>query len=220
VPGKMIRVVSIPDVDSEACGGLHVDRTGKIGPIRIVRSKRIQDGVVRIEYVSGMAAVKAMQDDRDTVAAVSEELNVPRNQVRDAVVRTRTELRSAQKALDSLKCEMSQNASGDLLSKAVDVDGVRVVCHMASEGEDVDQISKTLSENADVLAVVAAAGPKVRILVSRGKDVGVDCREVLKGIMSIVGGGGGGKPDFAQGGGGVFANIPGALERVKKGVFQ
>ncbi len=220
VPGKMIRVVSIPDVDSEACGGLHVDRTGKIGPIRIVRSKRIQDGVVRIEYVSGMAAVKAMQDDRDTVAAVSEELNVPRNQVRDAVVRTRTELRSAQKALDSLKCEMSQNASGDLLSKAVDVDGVRVVCHMASEGEDVDQISKTLSENADVLAVVAAAGPKVRILVSRGKDVGVDCREVLKGIMSIVGGGGGGKPDFAQGGGGNQNMVGEALTNVSEVVKQ
>ena len=212
VPGKMIRVVSIPDVDSEACGGLHVDRTGKIGPIRIVRSKRIQDGVVRIEYVSGMAAVKAMQDDRDTVAAVSEELNVPRNQVRDAVARTRTELRSAQKALDSLKCELSQNASGDLLSKAVDVDGVRVICHMAAEGEDVDQISKTLSENPDVLAVVAAAGPKVRILVSRGKNVDVDCRDVLKEIMKTVGGGGGGKPDFAQGGGGELHKVPAALE--------
>ncbi len=212
VPGKMIRVVSIPDVDSEACGGLHVDRTGKIGPIRIVRSKRIQDGVVRIEYVSGMAAVKAMQDDRDTVAAVSEELNVPRNQVRDAVARTRTELRSAQKALDSLKCELSQNASGDLLSKAVDVDGVRVICHMAAEGEDVDQISKTLSENPDVLAVVAAPGPKVRILVSRGKNVDVDCRDVLKEIMKTVGGGGGGKPDFAQGGGGELHKVPAALE--------
>ena len=212
VPGKMIRVVSIPDVDSEACGGLHVDRTGKIGPIRIVRSKRIQDGVVRIEYVSGMAAVKAMQDDRDTVAAVSEELNVPRNQVRDAVARTRTELRSAQKALDSLKCELSQNASGDLLSKAIDVDGVRVICHMAAEGEDVDQISKTLSENPDVLAVVAAPGPKVRILVSRGKNVDVDCRDVLKEIMKTVGGGGGGKPDFAQGGGGELHKVPAALE--------
>ncbi len=220
VPGKMIRVVSIPDVDSEACGGLHVDRTGKIGPIRIVRSKRIQDGVVRIEYVSGMAAVRAMQDDRDTVAAVSEELNIPRNQVRDAVVRTRNELRTAQKALDSLRCEMSQNASGDLLSKAVDVDGVKVICHMASEGEDVDQLSKTLSENADVLAVVAAAGPKVRILVSRGKDVDVDCRKVLKDIMSIVGGGGGGKPDFAQGGGGNQDAVNGALTNLPELVKQ
>ncbi len=216
VPGKMIRVVSVPDVDSEACGGLHVDRTGKIGPIRIVRSKRIQDGVVRIEYVSGMAAVKAIQEDRDTVAAVSEELNVPRNQVRDAVVRTRNEMRSLSKELDAVRSELSQSASGDLLSKAVDVDGVKVVCYQAKEGEDVDQISKTLSDNPDVLAVVAAPGPKVRILVSRGKDVSVDCRDVLKSIMAEVGGGGGGKPDFAQGGGGDPSKITDALENVSR----
>ncbi len=214
VPGKMIRVVSVPGVDAEACGGLHVDRTGKIGPIRITRSKRIQDGVVRIEYVSGMAAVKAMQEDRDAVAAISEELNVPRRDVKAAVVRTRSELRSAQKALEALKSEMSQNASGDLMSKAVDVGGIKVVCHIAEEGEDIDEISKTLSSQQGVVAVVAKAYPKPRVLVSRSKDVDIDCRELLKEIMSVVGGGGGGKPDFAQGGGGDPKSVADAMNAV------
>ncbi len=214
VPGKMIRVVSVPGVDSEACGGLHVDRTGKIGPIRIIRSKRIQDGVVRVEYVSGMAAVKAMQEDRDAVAAISEELNVPRQDAIRAVERTRVELRNSQKALEALKCEMSQNATGDLMSKAVDVEGMKVVCHITEEGEDIDEISKALSSQPGVVAVVARAHPKPRVLVSRSKDVDIDCRELLKEIMAVVGGGGGGKPDFAQGGGGNPSKLRTVLDSV------
>jgi len=212
VPGKMIRVVSVPGVDSEACGGLHVDRTGKIGPIRITRSKRIQDGVVRIEYVSGMAAVKAMQEDRDAVAAISEELNVPRQDAIRAVERTRRELRDSQKALEALRCEMSQNASGNLMSKAVDVEGMKVVCHIAGEGEDIDEISKALSSQPGVVAVVAKAHPKPRVLVSRSKDIDIDCRDLLKEIMSVVGGGGGGKPEFAQGGGGNPTRVAEAMD--------
>jgi len=56
VPVKSVRIVSIEDFDVEACGGTHVKRTGDIQLIRIKRTKRIQDGVVRIEFVSGSTA--------------------------------------------------------------------------------------------------------------------------------------------------------------------
>ena len=64
VPGKIIRVVNTTGVDVEACGGLHCDRTSRVGPIRILRTRRIQDGVVRIEYSAGVAAVNGMQADK------------------------------------------------------------------------------------------------------------------------------------------------------------
>ena len=58
VPGKRLRMVEIKGFDIEACGGTHVHRTGEIGNTRIVKASKIQDGVVRIEYVAGKAAEK------------------------------------------------------------------------------------------------------------------------------------------------------------------
>jgi len=56
VPVKSVRIVSIKDFDVEACGGTHVKKTREIELIKITRTKRIQDGVVRIEFVSGKTA--------------------------------------------------------------------------------------------------------------------------------------------------------------------
>jgi len=55
VPGKEIRIVDIKDWDVEACGGTHYDSTGSLGSLKITRAKRIQDGVVRLEYKAGAA---------------------------------------------------------------------------------------------------------------------------------------------------------------------
>ena len=214
VPGKTIRVVDVPGVDAEACGGLHVRRTGEIGPIRINRSKRIQDGVVRIEYQSGMAAVESMIHDKTAVGEVAEELNVPRDQAVAAVAKLRSEHREALKSLESVSREMAQSAGADLLQKAPVVGGVRVICYMAKEGEDATELSKTFSAHDQVVSVISAHGPKPRILVARSPDLSLDCRELLKDVMSIVGGGGGGKPDFAQGGGGEQSKVAEALDKV------
>src|SRR3990170_1581251 len=59
VPGGELRVVEIPSWDVEACGGTHVTRTSDVGFIKILRSTRIQDGVVRLEYAAGKAALEA-----------------------------------------------------------------------------------------------------------------------------------------------------------------
>ena len=57
VPGKLLRIVDIPGVDVEACGGTHLNDTSETGRIKILRSSKISDGIVRIEYVAGNAAV-------------------------------------------------------------------------------------------------------------------------------------------------------------------
>ncbi len=69
VPVKAVRIVSISDVDIEACGGTHVPETGRIKKIRITRTKRIQDGVVRLEFVSGDAAYRYEAEQRRAAEA-------------------------------------------------------------------------------------------------------------------------------------------------------
>ncbi|MEM5793349.1 MAG: alanine--tRNA ligase [Candidatus Aenigmatarchaeota archaeon] len=62
VPEKMLRIVSIDRIDHEACGGTHVDNTREIGFISILKTKRVQDGVVRLEFVAGDLAIQELRE--------------------------------------------------------------------------------------------------------------------------------------------------------------
>ena len=72
VPVKSVRIVSIEDKDIEACGGTHVKKTGDIKLIKITRTKRIQDGVIRIEFVSGNTAQEYVNEQKLSLAEMSE----------------------------------------------------------------------------------------------------------------------------------------------------
>lgn len=216
VPGKVIRVVNTVGVDVEACGGLHCDRTSRVGPIRILRTKRIQDGVVRIEYSAGLAAVSGMQADKACVDLLADRMMVTRETVLPAAEKLLAEMREDRKRLESLSARLNQIVSEALLSKAERVDNVSMVVHQAAEGEDPQAIALALISNPGVVAVVGSANGSPKLYVARSKDVDLDARPILKSVMALVGGGGGGKPDLAQGGGGDPSKLPAALEQAPR----
>jgi alanyl-tRNA synthetase len=215
VPGKIIRVVNTTGVDVEACGGLHCDRTSRVGPIRILRTRRIQDGVVRIEYSAGLAAVAGMQADKVCVDVLAERMNVARETVLPATMKLMAEMKEDRKRLESLAARMNQIVADALLAQAEEVEGVKLVVYQAAEGEDPQAMSLMLISQPSVLAVLGLADKSPKVFVSRSADLKVDCRPILKEVMKLVGGGGGGKPDFAQGGGGDPAKLPAALQGAK-----
>jgi len=200
VPGKVIRVVDIPGIDAEACGGIHCARTSLVGPIRIKRTRRIQDGVVRIEYMAGTAAVEDMQADRDVVESLATGMSSTREGLVEGVHALMADSKELRKRLDRLLSERTSVMAKELLSNAVEIGDVRLVRHLDEEGMDIAAISKELSKE-NGLIVVLGQKDSGRVLVSVSKDAGIDARGLLKSICAICGGGGGGKPDFAQGGG-------------------
>lgn len=211
VPGKIIRVVNTVGVDVEACGGLHCSRTSRVGPIRILRTKRIQDGVVRIEYSAGLAAVAGMQSDKACVDQLAECMMVPRETVVPAAVRMVADLKEERKRIDSMIARLNDSQADALLAKAEIVGDARLVVRQAEEGEDATSLATTLISRPGVIAVIGSAVPSVKLIVGRSQDVALDSRPVLKEIMKLIGGGGGGKPDLAQGGGGDPSKMPQAL---------
>ena len=85
-PGAIIRIVKV-GADVQACAGTHMTSTGKVGPLRIVKTERIQDGVERFEFVAGVAAVLYDQQ-RDTIISKSSKtLRVPPEQLPAATSR-------------------------------------------------------------------------------------------------------------------------------------
>ncbi|MFH0862583.1 MAG: alanine--tRNA ligase [Candidatus Altiarchaeota archaeon] len=65
VPGTKLRIVSIPGIDTEACGGTHLKNTKEAGRIKLLSAKRIQDGVVRLEFTAGEASEREIREDAE-----------------------------------------------------------------------------------------------------------------------------------------------------------
>lgn len=76
-PGGEVRVVSIDDLDSEACGGTHLEKTSQTGEFVITKAKRIQDGVIRLEFKAGEAAKQHLESIERRIENLADRFDVP-----------------------------------------------------------------------------------------------------------------------------------------------
>jgi alanyl-tRNA synthetase len=81
VPGKVLRIVSIPGLDTEACGGTHLHLTGEARIIKILKTSKIQDGMVRIEFAAGEAAAQELGRETGILQEAAKILGCRINQV-------------------------------------------------------------------------------------------------------------------------------------------
>jgi len=198
VPVKSVRIVSIEDQDIEACGGTHVKKTGDIELIKITKTKRIQDGVVRIEFVSGPTAFQYVKDQEEELKKQAGE-----KIAKKTLEKQREE--NKQKARERIPILLEKILGG----KSGELDEITVknkICFTAS-GQYDDYFHQNFGKKLVTKDSKAAfcgifeSGPTVRIMVHAGEKSGVNSGEIAKEIASILGGSGGGDAKFAQGGG-------------------
>ncbi len=196
-PGEQIRVVRIADVDVEACGGTHVSNTSQVGSVRMRRAERIADGIVRLEYSAGMAAVRLGQEERALLAEASDALDVRPEQLPRTAVRFFKEWKDLGKQVQDLTKRLGELKGGRGEEVAP---GVRLVTDLsdANMGDLINMARQAIGASGTVVVMASTMGGMV---VARSPDVDLDCRELLKVALEAAGGRGGGKPDFAQGGG-------------------
>ena len=126
VPGREIRVLKVEDWDVEACGGTHLKSTGEIGQLRIVRVKRIQDGVVRIEFAAGKSALKFMHRDRRLLHETSKILRVEETKIPKTAKRFFGEWKALNKEVRKLKKELAKVYSSQIIEKAKEIHNVKL----------------------------------------------------------------------------------------------
>src|SRR3712207_3717662 len=102
VPTSNVRIVNIDGWDIEACGGTHVKSSGEIGLVKIVKSERIQDGVVRLEFVAGEAAVRYMQQLDSQLASIAHTLGSSREKVVESFDKAMQDAEAAKKKLRAM----------------------------------------------------------------------------------------------------------------------
>ncbi|MFH1064034.1 MAG: alanine--tRNA ligase [Candidatus Woesearchaeota archaeon] len=125
VPGKMIRVVNIPGIDVEACGGTHIDNTSEVGEIKLLKSSKLQDGIVRLEFVAGDAVHHVVKHEAETLSKVAELLGVKKEQVAARAEEIFTKWKNARKALkkkkplDASELELSSTSEDNLSDEEI-----------------------------------------------------------------------------------------------------
>jgi alanyl-tRNA synthetase len=124
VPGKHIRIVEIPGIDVEACGGTHLNNTSETGYIHITKSQKIQDGTVRLTFTAGEATEKLKEKHKGILEKLKEILNVERKQLVSRVAELFEKWKNINKALKSGKIDendmhltSSEIFEGDVLSE-------------------------------------------------------------------------------------------------------
>jgi len=208
VPVKSVRIVSIGDLDIEACGGTHVENTSDIEQIKITKTKRIQDGVVRIEFVSGDSAkefVKKKQHDsesKEKEEKLKEQEKEKRMEQRQlakeripVIAKSLLESEQGISTIDEITIELAESGKANF-------------CYSTSNNyDDVFHIGLgeilCKTDPKMIYCGLFEQGEKIRVIVYAGDDISKEksAGKIVKNISQMLGGAGGGSPKFAQGGG-------------------
>ncbi len=207
VPGKRVRVVDVEGWNTQACAGTHHTRTGEVGLIKVMRTERIQDGIERVEFGVGGAALKFVQAQERQLTKVAEILRTTPEHLAAATQQLFEEWKAAQKEAERLSKRLAELRLVELRSRARQVGKVRVVCEEV-EGASTDELiniaNALTGKDRGLVAVLGSRNDMARLVVMAGGEAvgaGVDCGIMATGAARVIGGGGGGRPDMGQGGG-------------------
>jgi alanyl-tRNA synthetase len=231
-PESNVRVVTIPDeraprgfYSKELCGGVHVQRIGDVGVLKIVGEQSVAAGVRRIEAVTGIGALEHFQQQAAVLSQVASQLNVAEDSVLATVEKMAATVKSLEKELEAQKRKGALGQLDELAAKAQVIKGVKVVvaevANVDREGlrQLVDSLRQKLGSGVVVLGM--PDGEKVALIVGVTKDLtgNVHAGKLIKGLAEKVGGSGGGRPDLAEAGGKdtsalkmALGTVPGVLE--------
>ena len=223
VPGRLVRVVNIGGWDIEACGGTHSKTTGEVGLIKIVKAERVQDGVERLEFVAGEAAIEYMHRMDSELRELSEVLGTQRENLPKVARGILGELEAARSREKSLGQAIVEMSSTGVASQAKSLGRAKLyVSKNPPLGEDqiIAQGEKSVaSEPALIYVTVFSAGKSARIVCFVGQEAakaGYSASEIVKKVAPTLGGSGGGSPSFAQGGGPLVDKIDEASSLAEK----
>jgi alanyl-tRNA synthetase len=208
-PTNNIRIVNVEGWDIEACGGTHVRRTGELGLVKITKSERIQDGVVRLEFVAAKSALNYLQELENSLNTIAHSLGTSKEKVVESILKRNEVTELSKKKIKailrkvapliakSVSLEARITSVGDVKIYSIHDDQLDDEYHI-SVGEKAVKLDKSL-----IYIAVFAKGEGISIIVFAGDNASklINAGTVAKEISIRLGGSGGGNERFGQGGG-------------------
>lgn len=204
--GDKVRVVKMGNVSQELCGGTHVRHTSEIGLFKIVAESGIASGVRRIEAVTADNALEFIEQ---------KEL-----ELLDKIKKAEDITKQKDKEIAELKSKLAAAQSGDLINKAIDINGIKLLTAILSDAdnkmlrESLDKLKSQFEKAVIVLATIQNNKIQLVIGVTKNCTDKINANDLLKFIAPQIDGSGGGRADMAQGGGTKIDALENALNSV------
>ncbi|MFZ0648889.1 MAG: DHHA1 domain-containing protein, partial [Nitrososphaeraceae archaeon] len=210
-PTTNIRIVKIEGWDIEACGGTHVRRTGEIGLVKITKSERIQDGVVRLEFVAAKSALNYIQRLESSLNTIVQSLGTSKDKVVESILKRNEDTELYRKKIKSILRKVTPLIAKSVISEAkiTPVGNVKIYGihdeqldddYHISVGEKSVEIDKSL-----IYVAIFTKGEGISVIVFAGDSANrlIKAGTIAKEISVQLGGSGGGSERFGQGGGSI-----------------
>ncbi|MFP4134546.1 MAG: alanine--tRNA ligase [Halothece sp.] len=216
----VVRVIDVPGVSMELCGGTHVNNTAEIGLFKIISETGISSGVRRIEAVAGPAVLEYLNVRDKIVRDLSTQFKVQPEEVPQRIQTLQSDLKNTQKQLEAVKQELALAKSDQLLTQAKTLGEFQVLVTQveAMDAKALQTAAERLQQKLGEAAVVLGSTPadgKVSLVAAFSPEViekGLKAGNFIGGIAKICDGGGGGRPNLAQAGGKDASKLPEALQ--------
>ncbi len=206
--GDVVRVVDIAGYSRELCGGTHVERTGRLGPFRLLRESSVASGIRRVEAVCGWPAYEVIRREHDIVHSLAARFSAREDEVVDRVDALASRVKVLEKALKEKEVESARGQVDTLLENREEIDGVAVV---AAElpGQTMDGLRRVMDSlrnkvDSGIVILGGSDDKKAAFVAEVTADVqerGVRADQLIRDVAKIAGGSGGGQPHKAQAGG-------------------
>ena len=222
--GDVVRVVKAGDFSTELCGGTHVSNTGNIGLFKVVSESSVAAGVRRIEAVTGFGVLEYIEKNNELIYRTASAMKLTNaGDIDKKAASLASELKSSEKECEKLRAELSELKTGDIMSGAADIDGIKLVsttvegvepgelrnmCDKAKDDDDLIIFICGINAQHSGANFACACGKNA---VARGAHAG----NIVKAIASLAGGSGGGRPDSAMAGTKSVDNIGEAMDALE-----
>lgn len=220
VPGKELRIVEIEHFDVEACGGTHCTRTGEVGFVKVLGTERIQDGMVRLNFVAGERALEVLQDREEVLAEASRKLASPVEELPKAVDRLLERVKESEKeARASAKADV-KGLSERLWTSATEAHPLHegkvkvVVAKTDLDRDGLKELAREITSRPGGVALLASEDDKGGMLFfASSLPDRFSARDLLSSVLPAWGGKGGGNPSAATASGPKGPALQAALEQ-------
>ena len=207
VPAAQIRVVEIQDWDAEACGGIHCENTEDVGLIKIIRNERIQDGVERLIFAVGPAALQYIQQNEEILEETSSILSSQYQELPKKVAELEGEVKELRRTLRRILDKMISSRALEIRNSSTYWKNGLTIYTAQEDIDDQEYLIKLAAslvedEEKPALSIIATTGEKARIICYANQQavkLGFNAGEITAKLCKILGGGGGGRPNLGQG---------------------
>lgn len=218
--GDKVRVVRFGP-SCEFCGGIHVASTGRIGMFKIVSESSVAAGIRRIEAMTGKTCEEAMYHLEDMLKDIRTLFNNAKD-LKAVIGKYIEEHDAMKKDIESFRAQAVERTVGQLVAKAVEINGVRVVKAVlpvdpASAKDIVFKVRRQITDHlVCVLGSVADGKPMLSVMLSEDmvNDHGLNAGTIIREAAKLIQGGGGGQPHYAQAGGKNPDGLSAAVDKV------